>query len=68
MGWGLILFIIGTLGFHIGLYGMFKKAGIPAWKAFVPFYNTWEISKLLGIRPYWFFLQFIPIAGQFITI
>ena len=68
MGWGLILFVIGTLGFHIGLYGMFKKAGIPTWKAFVPFYNTWEISRLLGLKSYWFFLQFIPIAGQFITI
>ncbi len=68
MGWGLILFIIGTLGFHVGLYGMFRKAGIPSWKALIPFYNTWEISRLLGLRPYWFFLQFIPIAGQFITI
>jgi signal peptidase I len=68
MSWGFILFIIGTLGFHVGLYGMFRKAGIPAWKALVPFYNTWEISKVLGIKSYWFYLQFIPIAGQFITI
>lgn len=66
MGW--ILFIIGTLGWHAGIYGMFKKAGIEPWKAFVPFYNTWEMVKITRLKKYWFWLQFIPIAGQFITI
>ncbi|HEX8677215.1 MAG TPA: DUF5684 domain-containing protein, partial [Segetibacter sp.] len=66
MGW--ILFIIGTLGWHIGMYGMFKKAGIEPWKALVPFYNTWCIVNKTNIRKIWFWLQFIPIAGQFITI
>ncbi len=31
LGW--IIFILGTIGFHYGLYGMFKKAGIEPWKA-----------------------------------
>lgn len=66
MGW--ILFIIGVIGWHIGLYGMFKKAGIDAWKAFIPFYNTWLIVEICGVRKYWFWLQLIPIGGQFITI
>jgi signal peptidase I len=66
MGW--ILFIIGTLGWHIGMYGMFRKAGIEPWKALIPFYNTWCIVQKCGIKPIWFWLQLIPIAGQFITI
>jgi signal peptidase I len=66
MGW--IIFIIGAIGWHVGMYGMFKKAGIDAWKAFVPFYNTWCIVEKCGIKKVWFWLQFIPIAGQFITI
>lgn len=66
MGWA--LFIIGTIGWHIGMYGMFKKAGIEPWKALVPFYNTWCIVEKTNIRKVWFWLQFIPIAGQFITI
>ncbi|WP_439505915.1 S26 family signal peptidase [Sediminibacterium sp.] len=65
---GLALFIIGIIGWHIGMYGMFKKAGIAPWKAFVPFYNTWEIVQITNIKRFWFWLQFIPIAGQFITI
>ena len=66
IGW--IIFIIGTIGWHIGMYGMFKKAGIEGWKAFVPFYNTWCIVEKIKLKRWWFFLQFIPIAGQFITI
>lgn len=66
MGW--ILFVIGTIGWHIGMYGMFKKAGIEPWKALIPFYNTWCIVNKTNIRKVWFWLQFIPIAGQFITI
>jgi len=66
MGW--IIFIIGAVGWHIGMYGMFKKAGIEGWKAFVPFYNTWCMVQKMELKKYWFFFQFIPIAGQFVTI
>ncbi len=66
MGW--IIFILATLGWHIGMYGMFKKAGIEGWKAFVPFYNTWCLVQKMELKKYWFFFQFVPIAGQFITI
>jgi signal peptidase I len=66
IGW--IVFIVGALGWHIGMYGMFKKAGMEGWKALVPFYNTWCMVKKMELKKYWFFLQFIPIAGQFITI
>ncbi|MBL7696675.1 MAG: S26 family signal peptidase [Chitinophagaceae bacterium] len=51
-----------------GLYKLFRKAGIPEWKAWVPFLNTWEIVKAAEIRRHWFFWQFIPIAGWFISI
>jgi signal peptidase I len=65
---GLFLFIIGTIGWHAGMYGMFKKAGIEPWKALIPFYNTWMIVQKCQIKKVWFWLQFIPVAGQFITI
>ncbi len=66
LGW--IILFIGIIGWHVGMYGMFKKAGIEAWKAFIPFYNTWCIVTKIKLSKTWFFLQFIPIAGQFITI
>lgn len=66
MGW--IFLLIYFIGWHIGLYGTFKKAGIAPWKALIPFYNTWQIVQVTKINNIWFWLQFIPIAGQFITI
>lgn len=66
MGW--IIFILGTIGWHIGIYGMLKKAGVEGRKALIPIYNTWCIVEVCGIKRFWFWLQFIPIVGQFITI
>jgi signal peptidase I len=50
MSTGWLIFILATLGFHIGLFGMFKKAGIDGWKALVPFYNTWLIVKKMELK------------------
>ena len=66
IGW--LIFIVTTVLWHIGLYGMFRKAEVEAWKAFIPFYNTWCMVEKMSLGKKWFFLQFIPIAGQFITI
>ena len=68
MGLGLPLFILACIGVLIGLYGMFKKAGIAPWKALIPYYNTWCMVDVMKLSKVWFFLQFIPIAGWFITI
>src|SRR6187401_2994956 len=66
IGW--IIFIVATIGWHVGLYGMFKKANIEGWKAFIPFYNTWCMVEKMQLKRIWFFLQFIPIVGFFIII
>lgn len=68
MSIGLLLFILASIATLIGLYGMFKKAGITPWKALIPFYNTWCMVEKMELKRLWFFLQFIPIAGQFVTI
>lgn len=68
MSIGLLLFIIASVAVLIGLYGMFKKAEIAPWKALIPLYNTWCMVEKMKLKKIWFFLQLIPIAGQFITI
>jgi signal peptidase I len=47
---------------------MFKKADIKPWKALIPFYNTFLMVKKMELKLHWFLLQFIPIAGQFVSI
>jgi signal peptidase I len=68
MSTGLLVFIIAAIGWHVGMYGMFKKAGIEGWKAFVPIYNTWCMVEKMELPKKWFFFQLIPIVGQFVTI
>ena len=52
----------------IGLYKLFEKAGVPGWKAFIPFYNTWVMISLTGRQQHWVFWQLIPVVGWFITM
>ena len=65
-----IVYLISTLIVFLpsfGLSKLFPKAGIPSWKAFVPFYNTWEMQKAAGRPKHWVFWQFIPVIGWFIS-
>lgn len=50
-----------------GLARLFQLAGQPAWKAYIPFYNTWVAQQLTGRPKHWVFWQFIPVIGWFIT-
>jgi signal peptidase I len=52
----------------IGLYKLFEKAGLPGWKAFIPFYNTWIMMTLAERPRHWVFWQLIPVVGWFITM
>ncbi|MBI1342728.1 MAG: S26 family signal peptidase [Terrimonas sp.] len=52
----------------IGMQKLFRKAGEEGWKAWVPFYNTWVMLKIAGRPAHWFFWQFIPVVGWFITL
>ena len=63
-----MIFILGLIASLAGLYGLFRKAGVAPWKALIPYYNTWVMIELMETRKVWFFLQFIPIVGQFITL
>ena len=65
-----IVYLIGTLIVFLpsfGLAKLFTKAGVPAWKAYVPFYNTWIMQELAQRPKHWVFWQFIPVVGWFIS-
>ncbi len=52
----------------VGLYKLFIKAGRPGWAAFIPFYNTWIMLDVAKKSKWWFYAQFVPIAGWFFTL
>lgn len=61
-----IVFLILVIVGHVGLYGIFKKVDIPAWKAFVPVLGKMEWMKLVGHPTWRVALLFIPIVNFFI--
>jgi signal peptidase I len=66
----LIIYLIGTLLVFLpsfGLAKLFTRVGVPAWKAYVPFYNTWVMQDIAKRPKHWVFWQFIPVVGWFIT-
>jgi len=65
-----IIYLIGTLIVFLpsfGLAKLFQKAGTPAWKAYIPFYNTWVMQELAQRPKHWVFWQLIPVVGWFIS-
>ncbi|MEI2737296.1 MAG: signal peptidase I [Chitinophagaceae bacterium] len=65
-----IVYLIGTLIVFLPSFGfakLFAKAGAPAWKAYVPFYNTWIMQDLTHRPKHWVFWQAIPVVGWFIS-
>jgi len=60
----LVLFILPAAGTYL----LFKKAGQPAWKGLIPVYNSFVMLQISKRPIYWFFLQFIPVMGWFITL
>lgn len=53
---------------HIGLAGLFRKAGQDAWKALVPIYNVYIWLELIG-KPKWWIIYFvIPVLNLIMGI
>lgn len=62
------LFLIIVVGFSVGLYKLFEKAGEAGWKALVPVYNWVVWLKLIGKPIWWLALIFIPVIGILVLV
>ena len=61
----LVLSIISVIGFQIGLWFIFKKAGEKAWKSLIPVYNMCVWLKVLSRPKWWLFLILFPFIFVF---
>lgn len=62
----IIILIISFLGWQVGMWGIFKKAGLKPWLSLIPFYNIWLWIKVVIGRKWWWMLLFlIPYLGIF---
>ncbi len=62
----IIILVISFLGWQVGMWGIFKKAGLKPWLSLIPFYNVWLWIKVVIGRKWWWMLLFlIPYLGIF---
>ncbi len=57
---GNIIFLILILISFIGLYKIFEKAGLPAWKALIPIYNFWVLGSIINRPKWWGLIMIVP--------
>ena len=60
--------IVCLVGTFIGLYGVFKKAGIKPWLAFVPLVNLYFWLRAIQRPMWWFVFLAIPYIGVFMLM
>lgn len=60
-----ILAIISIIGFFVGLWGIFVKAGYKGWYALIPGYNLWIWLKVLSRPWWWILLALFPFISIF---
>lgn len=57
---GNIIFLILVLISFAGLYKIFEKAGLPAWKALIPVYNFWLVGGIINRPKWWALIMIVP--------
>ena len=63
-----VISIIQVIGFQIGLWIIFQKAGLKGWKSIIPFYRTWLWLRKVIDRPWWWMIFWaIPFIGVFMV-
>jgi signal peptidase I len=57
---GNLIFLILVLISFAGLYKIFEKAGLPAWKALIPVYNFWLVGTIINRPKWWGLIMIVP--------
>src|SRR4029077_19495129 len=65
---GMLFGLIIALGYIIGMWMVFGKAGEPGWAAIIPIYNTIVLLKIAGRPLWWLILFFVPFVNVIIII
>ena len=68
----LVSVLVGYLLFAFALTSLFRKVGVPVWKAWVPYVQIWTLLRLGGVSGHWVWLFLVPyanlVAGVFLYI
>lgn len=60
-----IILIIKYIGFNVGLWGIFHKAGEQGWKSLIPGYRIWVWLRVIARPRWWIIFYLIPFLNIF---
>ena len=64
----IIISIIQVAGFQLGLWTIFRKAGLKGWLSIIPVYRTWLWLRKVIDRPWWWMIFWVmPFIGVFMV-
>ena len=64
----IIISIIQVIGFPLGLWTIFRKAGLKGWLSIIPVYRTWLWLRKVIDRPWWWMIFWVmPFIGVFMV-
>lgn len=66
--WSLLGGIVTYVFYGFALTGIFRKAGLKTWPAWVPFFNTWRVLQLGGQKGWWLLVGLIPVIGPILYL
>jgi signal peptidase I len=64
----LIIVAIVSAVVQISMFRLFRKAGRSGWIAFVPVYNLWSVSRLVGWPGWLGLLCYVPFLGYLVMM
>jgi len=59
----IIFFVVMNIVHGAATWKFYKKAGVDAWKAFVPFLNIYELMGIIAYPKWWMIFVYIPIVN-----
>ncbi len=65
MALGVFIYLAFIVFIIASVWKVYEKAGQPGWSALVPFYNIYILSKITGVKNWWFI--FIPFLNIYIA-
>jgi hypothetical protein len=66
--WSAIGALVVYVFYGFALMGIFRKAGLRAWPAWVPVFNLWRFLQLGGQKGWLVLIAVIPIVGTIIYL
>jgi hypothetical protein len=66
--WEAVGGLIAYIFYGFALMAIFRKAGLKAWPAWVPFFNVWRVLQLGGQKGWWVLIALIPVVGWILYV